>query len=112
MWSSSSGTDTYSTIAAALGSLKGPKHGGANVKVVKMFDDMKEQVKDWKDEEEVSAYLTRLLHKEAFDHAGLDLRYGTRGLLPVRPASQTFSAPSSRSWPRRKAARTNTSCIS
>ncbi|WNV56771.1 citrate/2-methylcitrate synthase [Oscillospiraceae bacterium NTUH-002-81] len=68
---SSSGTDTYSTIAAALGSLKGPKHGGANVKVVKMFNDMKEQVKDWKDEEEVSAYLTRLLHKEAFDHAGL-----------------------------------------
>ena len=68
---SSSGTDTYSTIAAALGSLKGPKHGGANVKVVKMFNDMKEQVKDWKDEEEVSTYLTRLLHKEAFDHAGL-----------------------------------------
>ena len=68
---SSSGTDTYSTIAAALGSLKGPKHGVANVKVVKMFNDMKEQVKDWKDEEEVSAYLTRLLHKEAFDHAGL-----------------------------------------
>lgn len=68
---SSSGTDTYSTIAAALGSLKGPKHGGANVKVVKMFNDMKEQVKDWKDEDEVSAYLTRLLNKEAFDHAGL-----------------------------------------
>ena len=68
---SSSGTDTYSTIAAALGSLKGPKHGGANVKVVKMFQDMKQQVKDWKDEDEVSAYLTRLLNKEAFDHAGL-----------------------------------------
>ena len=68
---SSSGTDTYSAIAAALGSLKGPKHGGANVKVVKMFQDMKEQVKDWKDEDEVSAYLTRLLNREAFDHAGL-----------------------------------------
>lgn len=68
---SSSGTDTYSAIAAALGSLKGPKHGGANIKVVQMFDDLKEVVKDWKDEEELSAYLRRLLHKEAFDKAGL-----------------------------------------
>ncbi len=64
-------TDTYSTIAAAIGSLKGPRHGGANIKVVKMFEDMKANVKDWKDEEEVSAYLRKLLHKEAFDHAGL-----------------------------------------
>ena len=64
---SSSGTDTYSAIAAALGSLKGPKHGGANIKVVSMFDDMKKHVHDWKDEEEVSAYLRKLLHKEAFD---------------------------------------------
>ncbi len=68
---SSSGTDTYSTIAAALGSLKGPKHGGANIKVVQMFDDMKKKVKDWKDEDEVSDYLRKLLHKEAFDHRGL-----------------------------------------
>ena len=68
---SSSGTDTYSTMAAALGSLKGPKHGGANIKVVQMFDDMKEQVRDWKDEEEVADYLRRLLHKDAFDQAGL-----------------------------------------
>ncbi|MCI9491889.1 MAG: citrate/2-methylcitrate synthase [Lachnospiraceae bacterium] len=68
---SSSGTDTYSAIAASLGSLKGPKHGGANIKVVKMFEDMKKQLHDWKDEEEISAYLTALLHKEAFDHAGL-----------------------------------------
>jgi len=68
---SSSGTDTYSAIAASLGSLKGPKHGGANIKVVQMFDDMKKQLKDWTDEEEVSAYLTALLNKEAFDHAGL-----------------------------------------
>lgn len=68
---SSSGTDTYSAIAAALGSLKGPKHGGANIKVVQMFEDLKEVVKDWKDEEELSAYLRRLLHKEAFDKAGL-----------------------------------------
>ncbi len=67
----SSLTDTYSTIAAAIGSLKGPRHGGANIKVVKMFEEMKQEVKDWNDEEEVSVYLKRLLHKEAFDHAGL-----------------------------------------
>lgn len=68
---SSSGTDTYSSIAAALGSLKGPKHGGANIKVVKMFEDMKENLKDWSDEEEVATYLKALLNKEAFDRAGL-----------------------------------------
>jgi citrate synthase len=68
---SSSGTDTYSTVAASLGSLKGPKHGGANIKVVQMFEDMKSNIHDWEDEDEVSAYLASLLHKEAFDHAGL-----------------------------------------
>ena len=67
----SSLTDTYSTIAAAIGSLKGPRHGGANIKVVKMFEEMKQVVRDWEDEEEVSDYLKKLLHKEAFDHAGL-----------------------------------------
>ena len=67
----SSLTDTYSVIAAAIGSLKGPRHGGANIKVVQMCEDMKKEVKDWADEEEVSNYLKRLLHKEAFDHAGL-----------------------------------------
>ena len=67
----SSGTDTYSAIAAALGSLKGPKHGGANIKVVGMFEDMKKEVKDWNDDEEIEAYLRRLLNKEAFDNAGL-----------------------------------------
>lgn len=67
----SSLTDTYSVIAAAIGSLKGPRHGGANIKVVQMFDEMKQEVKDWTDEDEVSNYLRRLLHKEAFDHAGL-----------------------------------------
>ncbi len=67
----SSLTDTYSVIAAAIGSLKGPRHGGANIKVVQMFDEMKREIKDWTDEEEVSSYLRRLLHKEAFDHAGL-----------------------------------------
>ncbi len=68
---SSSGTDTYSTVAASLGSLKGPKHGGANIKVVRMFEDMKNSLSDWKDEEAVAAYLKALLHKEAFDRAGL-----------------------------------------
>ena len=68
---SSSGTDTYSAIAAALGSLKGPKHGGANIKVALMFDDMKQNIKDWTDESEVREYLKKLLHKEAFDNAGL-----------------------------------------
>jgi citrate synthase len=67
----SSGTDTYSTVAASLGSLKGPKHGGANIKVMQMFDDMKQNIKDWKDEEEISAYLSDLLNKKAFDQSGL-----------------------------------------
>ena len=78
---SSSGTDTYSVIAASLGSLKGPKHGGANIKVVRMFEDMKENLSDWSDEEEISRYLRALLHKEAFDHAGLI--YGAWGMLYI-----------------------------
>ena len=68
---SSSGTDTFSAIAAALGSLKGPKHGGANIKVVQMFDDLKANVGDWTSEEEVGNYLRALLNKTAFDKAGL-----------------------------------------
>jgi citrate synthase len=67
----SSGTDTYSSVAASLGSLKGPKHGGANIKVMQMFDDMKENIKDWTDEEEISEYLRNLLNKNAFDKSGL-----------------------------------------
>ncbi len=68
---SSSGTDTYSAIAAALGSLKGPKHGGANIKVTNMFNDIKANVRDWEDREEVASYLAKILNKEAFDKAGL-----------------------------------------
>ena len=68
---SSSGTDTYSAIAAAIGSLKGPRHGGANIKVMGMFDDLKDNVKDWNDDEAIADYLTRLLHKQAFDRQGL-----------------------------------------
>lgn len=67
----SSGTDTYSVMAAALGSLKGPRHGGANIKVIQMFEDMKRQVKDWTNEREIEAYLYKILNKQAFDHSGL-----------------------------------------
>lgn len=67
----SSGTDTYSTMAAAMASLKGPKHGGANIKVTQMFDDMMGVVKDWTDEDEVREYLVRLLDKKNFDQKGL-----------------------------------------
>ncbi len=67
----SSMTDTYATIAAALGSLKGPRHGGANIKVVQMFEDMKEKVSDWTNEGQVADYLNALLNKKAFDQAGL-----------------------------------------
>ncbi len=67
----SSGSDTYSVMAAALGSLKGPRHGGANIKVVQMFDNIKENIKDWNDDSELEEYLMRLLNKEAFDHSGL-----------------------------------------
>lgn len=67
----SSGTDTYSAIAASLCSLKGPKHGGANIKVRQMFADMMKNIRDYDDDDEIRAYLQRLLNKEAFDRAGL-----------------------------------------
>jgi len=66
----SSGTDTYSSVAAALGSLKGPRHGGANIKVVRMFDDMKATI-DVTDDAQIRDYLARLLDKNAFDRSGL-----------------------------------------
>ncbi len=68
---SSSGTDIYSAISAAVGSLKGHKHGGANKKVDQMFEYIKENVRDWKDDEEISAYLEKILRKEAGDGSGL-----------------------------------------
>ncbi len=67
----SSGTDTYSVMAAALASLKGPRHGGANIKVMQMFDDLKGKISDWKDEEAISDYLLKILRKEEFDRSGL-----------------------------------------
>ena len=68
---SSSGTDTYSAIGAAIGSLKGPLHGGANIKVQEMFDCVKENIRDVNDDEEISAFLTRILNKEVYDGKGL-----------------------------------------
>lgn len=67
----SSGSDTYSTIAAAMSSLKGPKHGGANIKVMEMMSDIRAHVKDYSDKEEIAAYLSKILEKEAFDKKGL-----------------------------------------
>lgn len=87
---SSSGTDTYSAIAAALGSLKGPKHGGANIKVVSMVQDMKKEVKDWEDEDEVRNYLKKLLHKEAFDRRGLIYGMGHAVYSVSDPRAEVF----------------------
>ena len=67
----SSGSDTYSTIAAAMSSLKGPKHGGANIKVMEMMEDIRNHVKDYSDRDEIAAYLSKILNKEAFDGKGL-----------------------------------------
>ncbi len=87
---SSSGTDTYSAISAALGSLKGPKHGGANIKVCHMMEDIKKNVHDWTDDEEVSAYLKRLLHGEAFDQSGLIYGIGHAIYSVSDPRAQVF----------------------
>lgn len=87
---SSSGTDTYSAIAAALGSLKGPKHGGANLKVVKMFQDLKHSVRDWNDEQEVETYLRKLLHREAFDQKGLIYGMGHAIYSVSDPRAEVF----------------------
>ncbi len=86
----SSGTDTYSAIASALGSLKGPRHGGANIKVVKMFDDLKQNVADLKDEGQLRDYLCKLLDKEAFDHSGLIYGMGHAVYSLSDPRSEIF----------------------
>lgn len=67
----SSGSDTYSTMAAAMSSLKGPKHGGANIKVMDMMDNIRENVKDFSDKEEIAAYLEKIIDKQVFDKKGL-----------------------------------------
>lgn len=86
----SSGTDTYSVVAAALASLKGPKHGGANIKVVEMMEDLRKEVQDLKDEEEVEKYLRKLLHKEAFDRKGLIYGMGHAVYSKSDPRAEIF----------------------
>lgn len=86
----SSGSDTYSVIAAALSSLKGPKHGGANIKVVEMMRDIEKNVSDWEDEEAVRAYLKKILNKEAFDGKGLIYGMGHAVYSLSDPRAQVF----------------------
>ncbi|MCM1027350.1 MAG: citrate/2-methylcitrate synthase [Roseburia sp.] len=86
----SSGADTYSVIAAALSSLKGPKHGGANIKVVEMMQDLRKEVSDLEDEDEVRAYLNRILAKEAFDKKGLIYGMGHAVYSLSDPRAQVF----------------------
>lgn len=86
----SSGTDTYSSVAASLCSLKGPKHGGANIKVKYMFDDMKKHLTDWKDEDQIKDYLMKLLNKEAFDKSGLIYGMGHAVYSISDPRSEIF----------------------
>ena len=88
----SSGTDTYSVISAALGSLKGPKHGGANYKVVQMFEDLKKNVADTSDEEAVADYLERLVRGEAFDRKGLIYGLGHAVYSISDPRAQVFKS--------------------
>ncbi len=86
----SSGSDTYSVIAAALSSLKGPKHGGANIKVVEMMRDIEAHIEDWSDEDAVRAYLKKILNKEAFDGKGLIYGMGHAVYSLSDPRAQVF----------------------
>lgn len=88
----SSGTDTYSTIAASLGALKGPKHGGANIKVTQMFEDMKKNIKNWNDDKEIEQYLSDLLNKKAFDKSGLIYGMGHAVYSLSDPRANVFKA--------------------
>lgn len=88
----SSGTDTYAAIASALSSLKGPKHGGANIKVVEMIKDLKENVEDTTDEAQVEEYLKKLLHKEAFDRKGLIYGMGHAIYSTSDPRAEVFKS--------------------
>ena len=88
----SSGTDTYSAIAAALGSLKGGRHGGANVKVVNMLADIRANVKDWNDDAEIKEYLRRMLGGEVFDKSGLIYGMGHAVYSQSDPRADMFRA--------------------
>ncbi len=84
------GTDTYSAIAASLCSLKGPKHGGASLKVIEMFDCIRRNVSDWTDEDEVRAFLAKILHREAFDRTGLIYGVGHAVYYNVDPRAEVL----------------------
>ena len=88
----SSGSDTYATIAAAMSSLKGPKHGGANLKVMEMMDNIRENVADWQDEEEIHSYLDKLIMREAFDKTGLIYGMGHAVYSISDPRERIFKA--------------------
>lgn len=88
----SSGTDTYSSVAASLCSLKGPKHGGANIKVKYMFDDLKKNITDWKDDEQIKTYLQKLLAKEVFDKSGLIYGMGHAVYSISDPRAEIFKS--------------------
>ena len=88
----SSGTDTYSSTAASLCSLKGPKHGGANIKVKKMFEDIKKNVRHWNSDSEIRDYLTKILEKKAFDNAGLIYGMGHAVYSLSDPRAEIFKA--------------------
>ncbi|MCR5754095.1 MAG: citrate/2-methylcitrate synthase, partial [Acetatifactor sp.] len=88
----SSGSDTYSVIAAALSSLKGPKHGGANIKVVEMMRDIEKNVSNWEDEDAVRAYLQKIMNKEAFDKKGLIYGMGHAVYSLSDPRAQVFKS--------------------
>lgn len=86
----SSGSDTYSTMAAAMCSLKGPKHGGANIKVMEMMTDIRAHVKDYSDKDEVAAYLSKIIDKEAFDKKGLIYGMGHAVYSQSDPRERVF----------------------
>ncbi len=88
----SSGSDTYSAIAAAMSSLKGPKHGGANIKVMEMMQNIRENVSDWDDTEELRNYLEKILNKEAFDHKGLIYGMGHEVYSISDPRERVFKS--------------------
>jgi citrate synthase len=88
----SSGTDTYSAISAAIGSLKGNRHGGANIKVIKMFDEMKANISDWNDDDQIKEYLEQILDKNAFDNTGLIYGMGHAVYTVSDPRATIFKA--------------------
>ncbi|MGI5989886.1 MAG: citrate/2-methylcitrate synthase [Lachnospiraceae bacterium] len=88
----SSGADTYAVIAAAMSSLKGPRHGGANIKVMEMMDNIRENVHDWNDDEEIEAYLQKMLNGEVFDHHGLIYGMGHAVYSKSDPRERIFKS--------------------